>query len=105
MLVPPRLRVLATTPTSATTARVTLRAEAAAAFVVLDSRNVPGAFDDGAFAMLPGVDVSLSFTARRPLSAQQWADEFAVVGCGSARCGTRTPNETARRKTKQGLYR
>ena len=79
--------------------------KAAAAFVVLDSRNVPGAFDDGAFAMLPGVDVSLSFTARRPLSAQQWADEFAVVGCGSARCGTRTPNETARRKTKQGLYR
>ena len=77
VLVPPRLRVLATTPTSATTARVTLRAEAAAAFVVLDSRNVPGAFDDGAFAMLPGVDVSLSFTARSPLSVQQWAVEFA----------------------------
>ena len=77
VLVPPRLRVLATTPTSATTVRVTLRAEAAAAFVVLDSRNVPGAFDDGAFAMLPGVDVSLSFTARSPLSVQQWAVEFA----------------------------
>jgi hypothetical protein len=30
VLVPPRLRVLATTPTSATTARVTLRAEATA---------------------------------------------------------------------------
>ena len=44
VLVPPRLRVLATTPTSATTARVTLRAEAAAAaFVVLESRNVLGA--------------------------------------------------------------
>ena len=75
-LVPPQLRVLATTPTSATTARVTLRTEAAAAFVVLDSRNVPGAFSDGAFVMLPGVDASLSFTARHPLSAQQWAGEF-----------------------------
>jgi len=75
--VPPRLRVLASTPNSATTARVTLPAEAATASVVLDSCNVSGAFDDGAFAMLPGLDVSLSFTARRPLSAQQWAGEFA----------------------------
>ena len=36
-----------------------------------------GAFSDGAFAMLPGVGVSLSFTAHRPLSAQQWTGEFA----------------------------
>ena len=67
--------------------------KAAAAFVVLDSRNVPGAFDDGAFAMLCGVDVSLSFTARRPLSAQQCGRTSLRWGCGSARCGTHTPKE------------
>ena len=60
------------------TARAKLRAgAAAAAFAVLDSRNVSGAFDDGAFMMLPGVD--LSFTARRPLSRTAvWAGEFVA---------------------------
>ena len=52
------------------------QAVAAAAFVLLESHRVAGAFSDGAFAMLPGVDVALTFTARRALSAAEWRGAF-----------------------------
>ena len=69
-------RIVSTEQTSATTARVTVRAAAAAAFVLLESHRVAGSFSDGAFAMLPGVDVALTFTARRALSATEWRGTF-----------------------------
>ena len=68
--------VVQVTPSSSTEARVVLRSDKAAAFVSVDSA-VPGAFSDGAFTMLPAVDFPLTFTARNPLTAQQWTDEFA----------------------------
>ena len=37
---------------------------------MLDSRNVPGALDDGAFAMLPGVDALASASPRAARSAR-----------------------------------
>ena len=69
------ISVVQVTPSSSTEARVVLRSDMAAAFVSVDSA-VPGAFSDGAFTMLPAVDFTLTFTARNPLTAQQWTDEF-----------------------------
>ena len=55
------MQVLQTSPTSA---NVTLRANATAAFVSVESWSVVGAFSDGAFNMLPARDVTVRFVAK-----------------------------------------
>ena len=72
VLPPPAIAVSKVTPASDTTATVLLRSQHAAAFVAVET-SVAGAFSDGAFTMLPATDYPLTFTARAPLTAKQWA--------------------------------
>ena len=53
-------------------ASVVLRSAVTAAFVSVTSLNVPGAFSDGAFTMLAGVEYNLTFTSRAPLAEAEW---------------------------------
>ena len=61
-----------------------LRSQHAAAFAAVET-SVAGAFSDGAFTMLPATDYSLTFTARAPLTAKQWADFGAGLRVRSLR--------------------
>ena len=45
---------------------MTLKSNATAAFVTVDSSAVAGAFDDGAFLLLAGEHRTLNFIAKQP---------------------------------------
>ena len=64
--------------TSPTTANVTLRANASAAFVSVESWSVVGAFSDGAFNMLPRRDATVSFVAKEAFESSSFAKGLKV---------------------------